>query len=188
MKRIITGAIPSYGDGGEQQDGDYPVFIESPETLARAFVNGWVVDGRDGGLVVGRRHSEGHIAMLQPTDKLGAYAFVGFMEGGEYLMSTDATAAHFERLKEINADRGPEETVEPPRHANNIIDTRAEPHDKLLVICKQFIINRNSTLRHFEELERMNNAYRYHRGQFFPDEYIVEMMEADVDYGPQYRK
>lgn len=181
MTRIISGAIPRYGDGGEQQDGDYPIFIESPETLAHAFVKGWIVDGRDGGLIVGRRHCEGHIAMLQPTDRLGAYAFVGFMEGGEYLMSTGATAAHFGRLKEINGDRGQDGTVEPPRYANNIIDTRAEPHDKLLVVCQQFIINRGSTLRHFEELEQMNAAHRYHQGQFFPDEYLEAMLNAEVD-------
>lgn len=126
--------------------------------------------------------------MLQPTDKLGAYAFIGFMEGGEYLMGTDATAAHLERLEEINCDRGPDGTDKHPRYANNIIDTRAEPHDKLLVVSKQFIINRRSTLRHFEELERLNAAYRYHRGQFFPDEAIAAMMEAEVDYGPHDRR
>lgn len=188
MTRIISGAIPGYGDGGEQHDGDYPIFIDSPENFARAFVTGWIVDGRDGGLVVGRRHYEGHIAMLQPTGELGSYAFVGFMEGGEYLMSTGATAAHLERLKEINDDRGREGDEEPPRYANNIIDTRAEPHDKLLVVCAQFIINRISTTRHFEELERLNAPHRYHEAQFFPNEYIAAMMEAEVDYGPHDRR
>ena len=95
----------------DQTDSDlgreFPYLIHDCEQLASLILNGWLVDGRSGGLVRGRLHSEGHILMVQPSRTPGAYQFVGYMEGGEYLMSVGATATHFHRLEEINSDKTP---------------------------------------------------------------------------------
>ena len=149
------------------------LLIESPEVLAKFLVNGWIIDGRSGGLVRGRLHTEGHILMIQPTQVLGGYEFVGYMEGGEYLMSIDATATHFERLNEINTDKGEDEAKLPSSLPGRIIDTSAEPHDKLLLIYKQFIINRSSTSKHFEELVALNDPHPFYAGRIFTDEELT---------------
>lgn len=162
--------------------GGYPIIIWSPEDFATAFVNGWVVDGRSGGLVRGRSHEQGHIVMISPSSPLGRYELVGLMEGGEYLMSTDATAIHQERLKEINGDNTPCDTPLPAAPAGRVLDVTAEPHDKLLVIERQFIINCNSTRRHLDELLALNAPHVHNRGQFFTDA-IVRHLGSHPELG-----
>jgi len=151
------------------------LLIESSESLARLFVNGWIVDGRSGGLVRGRLHSEGHILLIQPTEILGGYEFVGYMEGGEYLMSVDATENHFGRLEEINRDKGEGESKLPSSLTGRVIDTSAEPHDKLLLIHRQYIINRSSTAKHLEELVALNEPHPFYAGRIFTDSEIALM-------------
>lgn len=159
----------------EMDDADDLVLVETPEEFARLFVSGWVVDGRDGGLVVGRRHSEGHIVMLQGTATPGRFALVGLMEGGEYLMSPEATANHLARLHEINSDNAPCDLSPQLTSDSRILNTRAEPHDKFLIVQEQFIVNINSTRRHFAELEELNGRYRFHYGRVLTDEEIAAM-------------
>ncbi|TLG92979.1 hypothetical protein FEM54_06045 [Pseudomonas edaphica] len=147
-------------------------FTLSQEDFARCFINGWIVDGRDGGLIVGRRHLEGHILMFQPAGELGEFEQFGFVEGGEYLMSKDATELHFDRLLEINSDKAPCDTEIVYSADSQIINTRAEPHDKFLIVHSQFIINREATKRHFKELQELNQPNRYYRGRVLTDETI----------------
>ncbi|MBC3197022.1 MULTISPECIES: hypothetical protein [Pseudomonas] len=149
----------------------------SQDEFVRSFINGWIVDARDGGLIVGRTHEEGHILMFQGTDVLGEFEHMGFVEGGEYIMSTDATAHHYSRLEEINSDKSPCDAEIYVTASSQLINTRAEPHDKFLVIHKQFIINRNATKRHFDELERLNRPHRYHRGRILDDDVIAAITE-----------
>jgi hypothetical protein len=146
------------------------ILMDSAEEFAKAFTYGWIVDGRGGGLVLGRKHGEGHILMIQPTESFGVFQFVGYMEGGEYIMSRAATDAHFQRIEEINRDNDPCDTEITFGPNSRIIRTDAEPHDKLLVVDSQYIINARSTKRHFHELEEINSQYRHHEGQFFSDE------------------
>ena len=152
-------------------------FTLDQETFLKCFINGWIVDARDGGLIVGRSHEEGHIVMLQGTSTLGEFEHMGFVEGGEYIMSTDATEAHYDRLKEINEDNGPCGDEISVSSDSQIINTRAEPHDKFLIIQSQYIININSTRRHFRELEDLNRSQRYYRGQVLPDDIIEAIKE-----------
>lgn len=156
--------------------------IESPEHLAAALVNGWIIDARNGGLVRGRLHEEGHIVMIQPSSPLGTYEFVGVMEGGEYLMSVSATKLHCARLEEINADNGPCDTALPDAILGRVVDARAEPHDKLLIISHQFIVNRRSTRRHLSELIMLNEPFIECSGQFFQQE-IIEYLESHPELG-----
>ncbi|HED4877829.1 TPA: hypothetical protein R4K21_003662 [Stenotrophomonas maltophilia] len=167
--------------------GGYPVLINDADMLATAVVNGWIIDARSGGLVKGRRHEKGHIVIVQPSSPLGVYELVGVMEGGEYLMSTGATAAHMARLVEINADRAACDSEIPEITPGRVIDARAEPHDKLLIVYKQFIINRESTKRHLQELIALNDPFLEYNGQFFGDtmvQYLLDHPELG-DAGPQ---
>jgi hypothetical protein len=151
----------------------------SQDDFLRSFINGWIVDGRDGGLIVGRGHDEGHIFMFQGTDALGEFEHVGFVEGGEYIMSTDATAHHYRRLEEINSDKSPCDEQIVVTRDSQLIHTRAEPHDKFLIVHKQFIINRNATKRHFDELEILNRPHRYHRGRILDDDVITAITDPN---------
>lgn len=154
----------------------------SPDNFLRAFVNGWVVDGREGGLIEGRLHKEGHIVMMRPSEEvLGEYELLGLVEGGEYVMSPDASTAFFDRIEEINLDKSPC----PPAHArvpSRILNTRAEPHDKFLIIQKgQWIVNIEATNRHFDELEQMNNQFGFYNGQVLFNEEIAALNEVSFD-------
>ncbi|HEL4111638.1 TPA: hypothetical protein UM343_001778 [Stenotrophomonas maltophilia] len=166
----------------EAGPGGYPILIDGADMLATAVVNGWIIDARSGGLVKGRRHEEGHIVIVQPSSPLGVYELVGVMEGGEYLMSTGATAAHMARLVEINEDRAACDSEIPEIIPGRVIDARAEPHDKLLIIYKQFIINRESTKRHLQELITLNAPFLEYTGQFFGDA-MVQYLLAHPELG-----
>lgn len=108
--------------------------------------------------------------MLQGTDNLGQFTLAGYIEGGEYIMSPEATSNHMERLVEINKDNAPCNAVPVLSPNSRILNTRAEPHDKFLVIQEQFIININSTNRHFAELDKLNSRYRFHHGRVLNNE------------------
>lgn len=138
------------------------------DSFARAFVNGWIVDGRNGGLVVGRSHAEGHIVFLSPGEQLGHYEIQGVMEGGEYLMNPLATKKHWRRLNEINACRDAFASVLPLK-ARRIIHTHAEPHDKLVVVHEQFVVNARATSKYVDELDAMNEESSFHSGRIFSD-------------------
>lgn len=154
----------------------------SADDFLRAFVNGWVVDGRAGGLIDGRLHEEGHIVMLQPSSEvLGEYVMLGLVEGGEYIICPEASSAYTNRLFEINSDNAPH-PPEADRKPSRIIHTRAEPHDKFLIIQKgQWIINIESTNRHFDELERINSQHNFHHGRVLTDEIIDALMSVRFD-------
>lgn len=149
------------------------IFMSKAE-LADALLRGWVVDGRQGGLIVGRRHSEGHIVMIQPLEN-GDCIFAGLVEGGEYLLSPEATSRHLERLKEINSDTS--DCINEPslsRHSR-LLSTSAEPHDKLLLIAHQMIVNINATNRYFQELESLNLKTSFALSQWLPNDFIEHL-------------
>lgn len=143
-----------------------------PEEFHFMFLNGWIVDARAGGLIVGRRHEEGHILMFRPTENLGEYIFAGLVEGGEFIAGVQATAAHHEELEAINNDSAECSAAPELDIDSRIINTRAEPHDKFLIIDAQYIINRNATSRYHRELQRINNLHPNHYGRILEDEAI----------------
>lgn len=154
----------------------------SADDFLRAFVNGWVVDGRAGGLIEGRLHEEGHVVMLQPSSKnLGEFELLGLVEGGEYVMSPEASTAYMQRINEINSDTSPH-PPSPNRRPSRIIHVRAEPHDKFLIIQKgQWIVNIQATNRNFEELDLMNNCFNFFNGRVLTEDQIDELMATTFD-------
>ena len=122
---------------------------------------GLVVDGRAGGLIVGRSHSTGDIYMAWQEDDGGFTVSLAecCLEGGEYIVNASAYLASQERINEINQFKEPQ----PERNhlelspITRIFNTHAEPNDKLLWIERgQFIVNKHATARHLKELEELN--------------------------------
>lgn len=106
---------------------------------------------------------------------------LGLIEGGEYVLCPEASEAHYDRIEEINSDNGycaPQQNRTPSR----IIHTSAEPHDKFLIIQKgQWIVNINSTNRHFEEIDRLNSEYSHFNGRVLRDDEIDVLMQIKFD-------
>jgi hypothetical protein len=152
----------------------------TPENLIRLFLNGWLVAGRGGGLIVGRTHEQGHIIMMSPTDSLGELTVVGLVSGGEYILSSEATEQHRARLEEINADTSPCDQEIVVTSETRILNTRGEPHDKILVIHRQFIINAQATKRNFAELDALNSQYAGHSGIVLTPEEVAYLKSTEV--------
>ncbi|WP_370600473.1 hypothetical protein [Pseudomonas nitroreducens] len=144
------------------------------EELMDAFLRGWIVDGRQGGLIVGRLHTEGHIVAIQALTS-GDCVLVGLLEGDEFILSPSATEQFYKRLHEINEDDRECDSPFPVSVSSRLLTTTAEPHDKLLLIDRQMIINRQSTRRYFKELEEMNNSTSFRLGQLLLDHHIAEL-------------
>lgn len=115
-------------------------------------------DGTRGGLVLGKRHSEGGIRGIRESEVEKEYDVVFEMEGGEYLMNAMATIKYKKRLEEINAYRQEEPEISDERiqSLHRCMDNRDS--DGLIIISKypHYIVNRNATAKYLEELDKMN--------------------------------
>ena len=133
------------------------------ETVLGMFLDGKLVDGRAGGLVIGKSHEAGHIYMIQRSEE-DVFIFLGVLEGNEYLLCYEATDLHFELIEEMNRDVRPVSNPVIPdifHCATRVINTHAAPNDKLLLIDErgQFVVNAVSTKRYFNELQALNDKY-----------------------------
>lgn len=140
------------------------------EAMVGLIMNGMIVDGRAGGLVFGRRHSQGDVHMMQYTD--GVFGCYACLEGGEYIVNKSASEAFTDRLVEINEDKSAAVDGLQISAFRNLV-TMAEPHDKFLFIdAGQFVINRESTTKHIKELELINEQVNPYT-QFDMDKMIL---------------
>lgn len=134
----------------------------SNDTFHQMLLSGWIVDGRAGGLVVGRSHDEGNIYMIQETGD-GRFFIPGHLEGGEYILNYDAYEAEQNRIIEINqsTEQASETESLPISSSVRVINTSASPNDKLLWIDirGQFIINKFSTKKFMLELQEINEKH-----------------------------
>jgi len=151
------------------------------ETVLGMFLDGYLIDARAGGLVIGKSHEEGHIYMVQ-RDEDDDFIFVGVMEGGEYLLCHEASDIALERLEIINQDTGPvTEFVVPDiyHRATRVINTSATPDDKIMLIDArgQFIINAVSTRKHFKELQVLNDRYAFRKSFSMKDFFVRKKQE-----------
>lgn len=124
-------------------------------------MNGWIVDGRAGGYIIGRSHDTGNIYMIQRADTADVFVIQSCLEGGEYIINHDAYTRYKDRIEEINSFNEPHDKT--PNMSitlkTRMINTYSEPYDKLLLIEKgQFIINKFATVFFFKELEEINNS------------------------------
>lgn len=122
---------------------------------------GFVVDGRAGGLVIGRSHSTGDIYMVWREED-GSFTVTLVeccLEGGEFIVNASAYLASQERINEINRFKEPQPELNQLELSpiTKLLNTHAEPNDKLLWIERgQFIVNKHATAKHLKELEELN--------------------------------
>lgn len=117
-------------------------------------------DARHGGLVLGNRHSKGciesGIKLVNPIspDTYGLFE----MEGGEYLMCSEATKKYKKRLTEINSYKGSYDEISEERIKNLFSVIKPATSMEMLVLSgkEHYIINRNATSKYLEELDEMN--------------------------------
>ena len=162
------------GSGGRSlffKDPRFPDFI-SADLLVTHVMQSRVIDLRPGGLVLGRRHEEGHVHLYETDafdDEKGRFSMQGFrliglMEGGEFIMNAVASRKHEARLMEINIE--PDDEVPFPQVRMNdafrVYNAFRAEQDRwgLVDERQQFIVNRAATLRHLEELVWLNEDGR----------------------------
>lgn len=120
---------------------------------------GEVIPAYCGGLIVGREGPEDDIPLWVHAGQ-GVMHVVALMQGDEYLMSPEATAAHMDRLVELNAEKGPYVPLRrvPLTRSSSVINTNFHsPTAGLWLRPGQFIVNRFATRKHYLELERLNS-------------------------------
>ena len=125
-----------------------------------------LISGIRGGLVLGRSHLQGGIQIFNEYGQ-AIYPTGGLirtrqceMQGGEYVLNPFATTKHIKRINEIN-DSVKDKFLTPifiKTSAKHIIDCRKIPNVLFYVETSgQFIINRQATINHLEELDFIND-------------------------------
>ncbi len=125
------------------------------------FYEGHIIDARAGGLVLGRHHSEDDIPMLY-SSAIGVFDLSKYMQGGEYILNTEASVKHKEKLEEINsymtAEYSPIKSLE-VSDKTRIFNTNGIKGELIIIVDSgQFVVNRAATKKHFTELEKLNNS------------------------------
>lgn len=125
------------------------------------FYDGHIIDARAGGLVLGRHHNEDDIPMLYSSAK-GVFDLSGFMQGGEYILNTEASVKHKDRIEEINSymstEYSPIKSLE-VSDKTRIFNTNGIKGELIILVdAQQSIVNRAATKKHFAELEKLNNS------------------------------
>ncbi len=128
-----------------------------------------IIDGTSGGLILGNYHSEGGIKVIRQCLDEKLYDIVAEFESWEYILSPMATTKNLEYIKRLNSEfKG--ETLkfieyEIPETVN-ILDTRPmfendKNTNKLIIIGEypQFIVNKYSTKKYLNELNKINIKY-----------------------------
>jgi hypothetical protein len=123
------------------------------------FAVGWIVDGRGGGLLLGRSHAGGNIYTLRQL-RDGSFDCPCHVEGGEYIINRAAYLAFEKRIHEINEFNDGHDLTSciciSPK--SRILNTHSEPYDKFLFLEEgQYIVNKNATAKYFDELEEINH-------------------------------
>lgn len=124
-----------------------------------------LVDARYGGLVLGRRHSDGGVKMLKPLS--GNTFGLCEMEGGEFLTCSSFVSHHLDYLQQANSyfDENEGLSDDYDGHLFNIIRPLSSPYLLILSDSDQFIINRSATKKYLHDLDRINRECVLHELQ-----------------------
>jgi hypothetical protein len=117
---------------------------------------GLVLNGTEGGLVLGNSHLKGGIHLLQQHNE-NVFKYVGEMEGWEYLTHFKTAAKYRNEFAEINKRTKPiskhiKTTFKIPETCKVIDTTEKEIAFILVSNYNQFIINRFATKKHIKEI------------------------------------
>jgi hypothetical protein len=140
-------------------DGENPEFFLSISEVTSLANDRCVADAREGGLIIGKFHTEGGIHMLQEYgDK---FKYVGEIEGYEFILNPSASKKNKGKLSEINEALKPDKNISPrpfyfPDNIK-IIDLRHLSFEIVLISYEgQFIINRAASEKNLELLDLLN--------------------------------
>jgi hypothetical protein len=117
-----------------------------------------IVDGTEGGLVLGLPHSSGGVQIIRKTPN--GILIAGEMEGDEYLINSESCVIYSSRLGQINNEFNHHTNSTPLpdfTFPDNI--TKIVTFKRILEVSaeSQFIVNTLATQRHYQELEDINN-------------------------------
>jgi hypothetical protein len=115
-----------------------------------------VFNGIEGGLVLGNSHRKGGIHMIRQTSE-NTFAYVGEMEGWEYLTHYITTAKNKDDFEIINNKTKPiskyiKTNFKIPEKCKIIDTTKCEIAFILVSSYSQFIVNRFATKKHINEI------------------------------------
>lgn len=160
-----------------------PLLIDgtiSPDEYWQLFARGWVVDGRAGGYVLGRRHADGGVPLIAPTYRIPfEFEFCGCMEGAEYLVAKQAAEAFGAEVEALNKTRPSDGLPVAIGATDRVIDARAQPHDRFVIIDRgsQFIVNFDATRKHYSRLAEINQTSSPTQDRVFCDE-VIELLKG----------
>jgi hypothetical protein len=122
------------------------------------FFQGFIIDARHGGLLVGEDDDNIPVIQMQPD---GTFQHVAWFQNMEYILNSYATHQYMDRLHEINADRDFDAALSEIKlsEKSSIINAHGIGQSKYVLIDSkgQFIVNREATAKYFYELETLNN-------------------------------
>lgn len=123
------------------------------------------LDARLGGYIIGRDGPEDDIPMFQISAG-NLITLIGMMQGGEYVVSTNAAQRNRDEIIQINSQTGRacDLEVELPFPNCNVLNVNQcqpldglSPSGALLVDSGQFVVNRFATKENFARLEEINS-------------------------------
>jgi hypothetical protein len=134
---------------------------------------GLTVNGTKGGLLLGQSHENGGIPVLIKIAE--GYKYYAEFEGDEYLINTQCYNTHADRLKLLNQPHSDKyfDFYKSLDLANiTTINCKSDSYltkSKFLLLdsnSKYFVVNKYSTLRHSDLLERLNSEQLKEENQF----------------------
>lgn len=125
-------------------------------------LEGLILDSRAGGLIIGPIHSDGGIK-LYATHDAKVFTFVGEAEGNEYIINKVSTETYMDRLNVINSFSDintlqEKFAISEFTNVFNVENNVKEISQRkvLWVDPGQYIINKQATIKYFQELEMIN--------------------------------
>jgi len=123
---------------------------------------GLMFDGKKGGLVLGKKHENGGIHLLQFSRELKAYKYVGEMEGFEYLSSplkNKRQSLEFEKINEIDNKKVLNKNFKIPNNCRIINTNNVNIAFIELSEYTQFIVNGRTTLNRIKDIIEIDYKY-----------------------------
>jgi len=121
-----------------------------------------IFNGNEGGLVLGNSHSKGGIHLLEIDLDKDKIKYAGEMEGFEYLSSPIKSENHSKelvKLNNLNTEIDISKELVIPKGCRVIDTSNIDVPFILLSGCKQFIINKKSTLNNLIEIIEIEKKY-----------------------------
>jgi hypothetical protein len=131
--------------------------ILTKEEFIGLLIEGYAIDARLGGYVVGRSHEEGGIKCFIETDQ--GFELIAEIEGGEYIINGGGASEFENELASLNALYDADSSQEIPlpiSEHTTVYNTKATQEKLLWVSGGGFIMNKYATHKYFQIIEKIN--------------------------------